>query len=132
MNDQHGVPKRSNWVRWIDPRGKSPGSIGFIVNRLAGLGLTLYLFMHLIVLGKLAQGKEAFDGFIALAHNPIIVAGEFIVILAVVLHGINGLRIALTSFGFIVGNQKALLIISLILALLGSLVFAVKMFGGAG
>ena len=127
-----GAPKRSNWTRWIDPRGKSSGSIGFIVNRLAGLGLTLYLFMHLIVLGKLAQGKDAFDGFIALAHNPIIVAGEFIVILAVVLHGFNGLRIAMTSFGYRVGNQKALLIVALIIAVASSLIFAVKMFGGAG
>ena len=101
-----GAPKRSNWTRWIDPRGKSTGSIGFIVNRLAGLGLTLYLFMHLIVLGKLAQGKESFDGFTALAHNPIIVAGEVIVIFAVMLHGFNGLRIALTSIGYNVGNQK--------------------------
>jgi succinate dehydrogenase / fumarate reductase cytochrome b subunit len=132
MNDQNGVPKRSNWTRWLDPRGKSAGSIGFLVNRLAGLGLTLYLFMHLIVLGKLAQGKDAFDGFIALAHNPIIVAGEFIVILAVVLHGFNGLRIALTSFGYRVGDQKMLLIVSLIIAVAASLVFAIRMFGGAG
>jgi succinate dehydrogenase / fumarate reductase, cytochrome b subunit len=126
-----GAPKRSNWIRWIDPRGKSTGSIGFLVNRLAGLGLTLYLFMHLIVLGKLAQGKESFDGFTAMAHNPIIVAGEVLVVFAVMLHGINGLRIALTGIGYNVGSQKRMLVVIFVIAIAIGLYFAFRMFGGA-
>lgn len=132
MNNLIGTQKRSNWTRWLDPRGKSIGGIGFLINRAAGLGLTLYLFLHLVVLGQLAQGAEAFNGFIALAHSPIIVAAEFIVILAVVLHGFNGLRIAVTSFGYKVGSQKVMLILALLIALGASLVFAIRMFGGEG
>lgn len=130
MAELNGTPRRSNWVRWLDPRGKSAGSIGFLINRAAGLGLTVYLFLHLVVLSQLAMGAEAFDGFIELAHNPIIVGAEFIVILAVVLHGVNGLRIALTSFGVQVGSQKSMLILALIIAVGTSIVFALKMFGG--
>jgi succinate dehydrogenase / fumarate reductase cytochrome b subunit len=132
MEEKLGAPKRSNWTRWLDPRGKSPGSIGFLMNRLAGLGLTFYLFMHLIVLSTLSKGEEAFDGFIELAHHPIFVAGEFVVILAVVLHGFNGLRIALTGFGYKAGNQKLLLLIAVAIAIAFSIFFAFKMFGGAG
>ncbi len=130
MEDQLGTPRRSNWTRWMDPRGKSVGSIGFLMNRVAGLGLTLYLFMHLIVLGTLSKGESAFDGFIKLAHNPIFVAGEFVVILAVVLHGFNGLRIALTGFGNKAGSQKLLLLIAITIALAASIYFGFRMFGG--
>jgi len=124
--------KQSLWrfMNWFNPAGRSSGTFGFMVNRIAGIGLTIYLFMHLLMLSKLISGKEAFDAFIEFAHNPIIVAGEFLVVFAVLLHGINGLRIALTSFG--IGNryQKIMLIICLILALAGGIIFAMKMFGG--
>ena len=81
--------------------------------------------MHLIVLGKLAQGKESFDGFIALAHNPIIVAGEVMVVFAVMLHGFNGLRIALTGIGYNVGNQKGCCWLYLVIAVASGLYFAI-------
>lgn len=116
---------------WFDPRGKAIGSFGYMVNRLAGLGLTLYLFLHLFMLSKLIAGKEAFSEFIETAHTPVIVAGEFLVVFAVLLHGINGLRIAATSLGLGSGSQKVLLVIAGIIALIGGIFFAVKMFGGA-
>jgi len=121
----------TRWWLWFDPRGKSVGSFGYMVNRLAGLGLTLYLFLHLFMLSKLIAGKEAFSEFIETAHTPVIVAGEFLVVFAVLLHGINGLRIASTSLGLGSGVQKVLLIIAGVIALAGGLFFAVKMFGGA-
>ena len=87
--------------------------------------------MHLIVLGKLAQGKESFDGFTALAHHPLIVAGEVLVVFAVMLHGINGLRIALTGIGYNVGSQKRMLVVIFVVAIVIGLYFAIRMFGGA-
>lgn len=131
MDTPKKQPLKKNWLSWFDPRGKSAGSYGFMVNRLAGLGLTLYLFMHFTMLSKLITGQDAYDSFIHLAHSPIIVFGEMIVILAVLLHGINGLRIAATSFGFGSSIQKSLLYIAFLIAIGGSIVFAVKMFGGA-
>jgi succinate dehydrogenase / fumarate reductase, cytochrome b subunit len=131
MELQKKQPMKKNWLSWFDPRGKSVGSYGFMVNRLAGLGLTLYLFMHFTMLSKLITGQEAYDSFIHFAHNPIVVFGEMIVILAVLLHGINGLRIAATSFGFGSSIQKSLLYVAFLIAIAGSVAFAVKMFGGA-
>ena len=130
MGDKNGIPKRTNWPRWLDARGKSSGSYGFLINRAAGLGLTIYLFLHLFVLGKLVGGQKAFDSFIELAHHPIIVASEFIVILAVMLHGFNGLRIAFTGVGYGTGRQKRFLILAICLALVSSLIFGIRMFGG--
>ncbi len=130
MDQQKSTQPRMNWLYWFDPRGKSAGSYGFMINRIAGLGLTLYLFMHFVMLSKLISGEKAYNDFIHLAHHPLIVFGEFIVVLAVLLHGLNGLRIAITSFG--IGNriQKGLLIGAFSIAIIGSVFFAIKMFGG--
>ncbi|HSM24768.1 MAG TPA: succinate dehydrogenase, cytochrome b556 subunit [Anaerolineaceae bacterium] len=120
--------KPANFIRWFDPRNKSLGSWAFILNRITGLGLTLYLFLHLIMLGQLAKGPEAYDGFIALAKNPVFLAGEFLVIAAVFIHGLNGIRIGLTSFGIASSKQKQLFIGLMIIAGIAIIYFAIRMF----
>ncbi len=102
--------------------------LGFILNRVTALGLTLYLFLHLGVLSQLAQGPQAYDGFIALAHSPIFIFGEALVVAAGFIHGLNGIRIALNSFGIGARYQKTILVLVLVIAMACSLVFAVKMF----
>jgi succinate dehydrogenase / fumarate reductase, cytochrome b subunit len=117
-----------NFLRWFDPRSRSISTLAFILNRVTALGLTLYLFLHLIVLGTLARGPEAYDGFIAFAHNPIIKIGELLVIAAGIIHGLNGIRIALTSFGIGVRVQKQVFVLILIISILLTAYFAVRMF----
>ena len=123
-------PAPGNFLRWFDPRRRSLGTLGFILNRVTALGLTVYLFLHLWMLGKLAQGPEAYDSFIELAHTPLIQLGELLVIAAGLIHGLNGIRIALTSFGIGVTRQRALLIGFMLAAVFGAAVFAAKMFLG--
>jgi succinate dehydrogenase / fumarate reductase cytochrome b subunit len=115
---------------WFDPRGRKSGTIAFILNRITGLGLTFYLFMHLIVLGKLARGPESYDSFIALVKNPIFLTGEFLVVAAGLIHGLNGIRIVLTSLGVSIPHQQRLFYGVMILALAAGVIFAWKMFGG--
>lgn len=113
-----------------DPRQHGVGAWAFLINRLSALGLSLYLFLHLAVLGQLAQGERAYDGFIALAKSPLFLAGELLVIIAGLFHGLNGLRIALTSFGIGVRHERELLYGVLALSALGGTIFAIRMFGG--
>ena len=120
--------KPTNIIKWFDPRNKSLGSWAFILNRITGLGLTLYLFLHLIMLGQLAKGPEAYDGFIALVRNPIFLAGELLVIAAALIHGLNGIRIGLTSFGVAGSKQKQLFIGLMTVAGIAIIYFAFRMF----
>jgi succinate dehydrogenase / fumarate reductase cytochrome b subunit len=115
-------------AKWFDPRWRTLNMLGFILNRVTALGLTLYLFLHLGVLSRLAQGAKAYDSFIALAHSPVFIFGEALVVAAGFIHGLNGIRIALNSFGVGARYQKALLVVVLLVALASSLVFAVRMF----
>lgn len=124
-------PSFANILRWFDPRARSVGNFAFIMNRLSGLGLTLYLCLHLVALAQLAIGPAAYDGFIAMAKNPVVMVGEYIVVVGGLLHGLNGLRIALTSFAIGIPYQRVLFYSLMSLALVGCLYFAMHMFGGA-
>ena len=125
-----GTPSSKNFYQWFDPRGRSASSWGFIVNRITALGLSLYFILHLIMLGQLTQGQQAYDGFIALVKNPIFAVGELMVIAAGVLHGINGIRIGLTSFGIAVRYQVMMLTIGAVISAAIIIFFGFRMFSG--
>jgi succinate dehydrogenase / fumarate reductase, cytochrome b subunit len=123
-------PGSGNLWKWFDPRGRDMGTWAFILNRITALGLTLYLFLHLVVLGQLALGPQYYNRFLQLLHHPVVVALELLVVIAGIYHGLNGIRIGLTSFGVAVPNQKLMFWVVLALTILGSAFFAVRMFGG--
>lgn len=118
-----------NAWRWFDPRYRSISHWGFILNRITALGLTLYLFLHLIVLSTLVQGQASYDAFIQFAHGPVIKVGEMLVIAAGLIHGLNGIRIGLTSFGIGATRQRQIFIGLMVLAIAGTIYFGIKMFG---
>ena len=123
-------PSLRNIMRWFDPRANQMGSFAFIMNRISGIGLTIYLFVHLIVLSQLAKGPQAYDQFIAVVNNPYFKASEYVVVIGVLLHGLNGLRISITSFALGVPYQRRLFYAFMFLALAGCIYFGIRMFGG--
>lgn len=128
MSSTTNLPSSGRVMSWFDPRGRTVGTWAFILNRLSALGLTFYLFMHLIVLSQLARGPEAYDNFLAMIHHPVFIAGEFLVVIAAFIHGLNGLRVALTSFGIAVPYQRQLFYVLMIITFIGSVIFGVRMF----
>lgn len=128
MSNIPNQPVASNWWRWFDPRGRDIGTWAFILNRITALGLTFYLFLHLIVLSKLAGGPDAYDDLLATIRSPIFVFGEVLVVFAGLIHGLNGLRVGFTSFGIGVSRQKQLFLIGMAIALVVGIIFAVRMF----
>jgi succinate dehydrogenase / fumarate reductase, cytochrome b subunit len=121
----------SKFLRWFDPRNRQIGTWAFILNRITALGLTLYLTMHLVALSQLAQGPAAYDTFVAFAKNPYFKVGEMLVIAAGCIHGLNGIRIALNSFGIGVRFQKETFVALMALALCAIGFFGYIMFFGA-
>ncbi|MCL4562463.1 MAG: succinate dehydrogenase, cytochrome b556 subunit [Chloroflexi bacterium] len=114
--------------QWFRVWGRSPGMWAFALNRLAGIGLVFYLFLHLYVLHLLAEGPQAYEQFLALVRSPVFILGELLVVVGVLYHGLNGIRVALNGFGVAVPAQKALLLGVVGLVLIGGLVFALRMF----
>lgn len=128
MNSIPNRPSARRFYQWFDPLKRDTGYWGFTLNRITALGLTLYLFLHLIVLGQLALGPSAYDNFLALIHNPIFVLGEWFVVVAGIYHGLNGIRLVLNSLGIALPYQKQLLYALTAITAIVSLLFAFRMF----
>ena len=128
MEQTRNQPSAGKFWSWFIPVGRQIGGWAFALNRVTAIGLTIYLFLHLLILSKLAQGPGAYDQFLKLTENPIIKFGEWAVVAAVVLHGLNGIRIVLTSFGVGVTRQKQLFFGLMGVALLLILMFTLRMF----
>ncbi len=122
------TPSPVKFWRWFDPRNRSFSGWGFILNRITALGLTLYLFIHLIALGQMAIGQEAYDNFIRFAHTPVVKWAEMLVIAGGLIHGLNGIRVGMTSFGIGVTRQKVLFAGLMLVALVALVFFGIKMF----
>ena len=121
--------QRRRVSRWLDPRGRHLGTWAFVANRLTGLGLVAYLYLHLIVLSTLLRGPEAWDGLVAPFRQPLFLALDVLLVLGLAYHGLNGLRVALVGSGLLVDRHKALVAAAGILAGLVTLVAAIRIFG---
>ena len=128
MDISHNQPSYRKFWSWFIPIRRDIGSWAFALNRITAIGLTIYLFLHLGVLGLLARGPGAYDKFLELTENPFIKLGEWLVVAAGILHGLNGIRIVLTSFGVGVTRQKQLFFGLMALAALIILFFTVRMY----
>jgi fumarate reductase subunit D len=64
----------------------------FLVHRLSGIALALFLPVHLVVLG-LAVETAALDGFLDWAAQPVVKAAETILVILLALHMFGGLRL---------------------------------------
>jgi succinate dehydrogenase / fumarate reductase cytochrome b subunit len=67
-------------------------------HRLSGLGVLLYLFMHIIETSTVLLGPEVYNTTLGLFKNPVIRAGEILLMAALVYHSLNGLKIILIDF----------------------------------
>src|SRR4029077_11552527 len=121
-----GYRKVSRASRWLDVRRRKLGMWAYALNRITGIGLVVYLYLHLVVLSLLLRGPTAWDSFVALARSPFYLALAVIVLAGILVHGLNGLRIALTGFGIGVGAQKALFTILMIVSAIALWVAALK------
>jgi succinate dehydrogenase / fumarate reductase cytochrome b subunit len=120
---------RGQQSHWIDPRGRHLGGWAFVANRLTGLGLVGYLYLHLVILSTLLRGPAAWDGLVDLFRHPLFLAFDILLVLGLAVHGLNGLRVALVGSGLLVDRQRGLLAAAGILVGLVTLVAALRIFG---
>ena len=86
---------------------KRVGMWAWMLHRLTGLGLVAYLILHVWGL-KAITNAEAYNALIASYHGPLFKAAEFGLLIAVVYHALNGVRIVLIDFMGWSPNQKKL------------------------
>lgn len=81
------------------------GMWAWILHRLTGLGLVLYIFIHIILMSSsLIRGQKAFDSMLTLLmDHPGFEVLDTLLLGAVLYHGFNGIRILLFDLGVGIG-----------------------------
>lgn len=78
----------------------------YILHRVTGLGLLLYLVLHIFVTAHRAYGQEAWEKAMRSFQHPVFKIGEFLVFVAFAFHALNGVRLILIELGFAVGRAE--------------------------
>ena len=73
--------------------------LAWLGHRLSGIGVLVYLFMHVVENATLAFGPEVYNWTQAnLFHNLPVRLGEILLMAALVYHSLNGLRVIVMDF----------------------------------
>jgi fumarate reductase subunit D len=72
--------------------------MAFILHRLSGLGLVCFLPFHFLTLGLGLEGEAALDHMLAYTEQPLIKAGELILIILFSLHLLLGIRVLIIEW----------------------------------
>jgi fumarate reductase subunit D len=90
-----------------DLRGHGhPAWWAFLLHRVSGLLLALFLPVHFWALGTALSGAQALDTFLRFADAPLVKFAEWGLVVLLTLHLSGGLRLLLIEFGPWTGLRK--------------------------
>jgi succinate dehydrogenase / fumarate reductase, cytochrome b subunit len=85
------------------------GQWPWILHRITGVAVILFLFAHIVDTAVIGWGPEAYNKVTAAYKNPLVHLLELGLVTAVIYHSLNGLKITLIDFfPSLAGHIKAL------------------------
>ena len=90
------------------PPRSHPLWLAFLLHRLSGLALALFLPVHLWLLSQAVTSPATLDGFLAFAEHPLVKLAEFGLVFLLAAHMLGGLRLLALEFLPWSGPQKSL------------------------
>ncbi|MGH9787206.1 MAG: succinate dehydrogenase, cytochrome b556 subunit [Candidatus Acidiferrales bacterium] len=78
-------------------RGGS-GQAAWLLHRLTGLGVLLFLLIHILDTGLVLFGAEVYNKVVSIYTHPLFRVGEVGLAAAVLYHALNGIRITILDF----------------------------------
>ncbi len=106
------------------------GHWAWILHRVSGIGIALFLTLHILDIFLTAFGPEVFEKLLFIYHSlvfkPLLVALVF----GVTYHAFNGLRLILIDFwpAVMTEYQKVMWYVALVIAIVVTLINIVAMF----
>ena len=67
-------------------------------HRLSGVGVLVYLIMHIVETSTVALGPDVYNAALGLFHNLPARLGEIVLMAALVYHALNGIRVIIMDF----------------------------------
>ena len=94
-------------------KNRNPGMLSFWIHRVTGVAVTVFLFLHIFTLSSVFRGKDAYDYAISKFDTKSGYIFQYVLLLAIAVHLLNGIRITIADFWGLTRSQKKLLWISL-------------------
>jgi fumarate reductase subunit D len=102
-----------------------PAYWAFLVHRISGLGLAIFLPLHLYVLSQ-ALDAARLDGFLRWTEMPLLKAAETVLVILLAAHMTGGLRLLAIEFLPWRDWQKTLIAAMAGIALAAGLIFLMR------
>jgi fumarate reductase subunit D len=80
------------------PPRSHPLWLAFVLHRVSGLALALFLPAHFWLLSQAITAPARLDGFLAFAEHPLVKIGEFGLLFLLAVHMFGGLRLMALEF----------------------------------
>jgi len=75
-----------------------PGHWSWILHRVTGVGVFLFLLVHIVDTALIGWGPGLYNKAMALYRHPVFRVGEVLLAGAVLYHALNGVRIIIIDF----------------------------------
>ncbi len=100
------------------PTNMKTGMWAWVGHRLTGVALVAYVFLHLsfISTASMGDGEASFDSLMATTSQPLFVFMDFLLVILVIYHAMNGLRVVLFDLGLGIRRQKIVFWITMVVA----------------
>jgi succinate dehydrogenase / fumarate reductase cytochrome b subunit len=105
---------------------KATGMWAWVLFRVSGLVLVLYLFVHIGVIstGRFGKDGETLNSIMKMFESPIAILLDLLLVWAVLYHALNGVRIVLMDFGVGIKRHKVVFWICMAIAVICLAFFA--------
>ena len=84
----------------------NPNHLAFIVHRISGLGLAVFLPVHLYVISLLLRNPAQLDAFLTWTSTPAVKLTETLLIMLAGIHLAGGVRILVVEWFSVSGVQN--------------------------
>lgn len=105
-----------------------PAYWAFLVHRVSGLLLTVFLPLHFWALGQALQGEARFDSFLRWTEQPLVKIAETALVLLLAAHMAGGTRLLMLEFLAWRNWQQSLLAAAAGVSVAAGLVFLLNVF----
>ena len=118
---------RANIVRARHHPARSSSYLAFVVHRVSGLALALFLPAHFWALSRAITSEAALEDFLRWTDRPLVKASEWVLVLLLAAHAAGGIRLLALEFLPWRDWQRSLLAAAAAFSIVVSLVFALAL-----
>lgn len=120
--------------RTVRASRREAGTLAYLLHRVTGLLLTLYLFIHIGAMSMARLQGQSFQDLMTTFRQPLFLLVDWVILVGVLVHGLNGVRIVLFDLGFGLRRQRTLfwgfMAVAAVVALAGLAIILPEVVGG--